>query len=267
MDTVYLKDGSMAKFIAKSDTGYVVDPLMIYQDDETGEEWTEPSGRVQVVDVVYAHAPKLAFDQDLKEISVKVEEFEKQLSDKRSELSQLEYKLKNTKTEISRYIINREELRLAKRLIVFEKDSIEPKILDGLRSRKFTVSYEISQYAGEERCWSYKLYSDDREGRYTSSQYFDPEYGIMVDLTDEQVKEKTFERQNKRGLKGFNSYSICTTPDEWLTPEFITEKKRQKELDKQRALEKAEKTLKDAQADYDRITGKVVQEAGTVPYL
>lgn len=267
MDIVYLKDGSQAKLIAKTDNVYIVDRLMVYE--EEGETYTEPSGRVEIVDKVYNNEPVEKINEEFKLIASKVEEHEKVLREKRSELSSLEYKIKNTKTDLSRYIVNREELRLAKRLVVFEKDSIEPKILDGLRSRKFTVSYEISQYAGEEKCWSYKLYSDDRDGRYSSSQYFDAEYGIMVDLTDEQIKEKTLERQIKRGIKGFNSYSICATSDEWLTPEFIAEKKRQKEADQKKALEKAEKCLKDAQADYDLITGKIVHNnsGSDIPYL
>jgi hypothetical protein len=259
MNTVYLKDGSMANFIAKSDNGYVVDPLMTYKDDETGEEWTEPSGRVKVVDVVYAHAPKLAFDQELKEISDKVEEFEKQLSDKRSELSQLEYKLKNTKTNLNQYIINREQLRNAKRLIVFRKDAICPMVMDGGKSYEFTVSYKITQYKEEERCWVAELWSEDRESRFGNTNYFDAEYGIMTDLTDEQIKEITFERQDKRGLKGFYENQITHTGDEWLTPVFQAEKRRLIEFNKGAELRRVTEELKKAQYAYDRIVNKAAE--------
>lgn len=258
MTTVFLKDGTQANLVASTDDGYVVDPIRIYQDEETGEEYTEPSGKVRVVDKVYAHAPVLAINEEFKQISLKVEEQEKLLREKRSELSQLEHKIKNLTTDLSRYIINREELRLAKRLILFDKDGIAPKVLDGLRSRKFTVSYEISQYKGEEKCWSYHLWTEDREsGSWSNSTYFDPEYGIMVDLTDEQIKEKTFERQNKRGIKGFGC--IATTPDEWLCPEFLAEKKRLNEQSRLNAITRAEEELLKAKANYDRLVNKATE--------
>ena len=250
----------MANFIAKADNGYVVDPLMIYQDDETGEEYTEPSGRVKVVDVVYAHAPRIAFSQELKEISDKIEEHEKQLSDKRSELSQLEYKLKNTKTNLNQYIINREQLRTAKRLIVFRKDAIVPLVMDGSKSYEFTVSYKITQYKEEERCWVAELWNEDRESRFGNTNYFDAEYGIMTDLTEEQIKEITFERQDKRGLKGFYENQIVHTGDEWLTPLFLAEKKRLTEFNKGAELRKAKEELRKAQDTYDRIINKTVVE-------
>src|ERR1700749_3035340 len=137
MSTVYLKDGAQANLITKTDNGFVVDRLMVYEDE--GEVFTEPSGRVEIVDKVYTKAPAEVINEEFKQIAEKVEEQEKALIEKRRELSQLEYKIKNLTTDLGRCIINREELRLAKRLVLFEKDGIEPKIMDGLRSRKFTV--------------------------------------------------------------------------------------------------------------------------------
>lgn len=262
METVFLEDGRQANLITKTDKGYVVDPISKYEDYESGEEYDEPSGNVLQVAKVFKVAPLDVINAEYKEVLDRISAQEDALAQKRQEFRDLEYKIKNLTTDLSRYIINREELRLAKRLILFGKDCIAPKIMDGTKSRKFTVSYEISQYKEEERCWEYELWQENKEsGSWSSSNYFDPEYGIMVDLTDEQIKEKTFERQNKRGIKGFYSNQIMGTGDEWLTTEFQVEKKRLIEKSKVDDLVKAEDELKKAQERYNKLTGKTVPEA------
>lgn len=256
MEIVFLEDGRQARLIAKTDKGYVVDPMAVYRDYETEEEYTEETGNVIQVAKVFKVAPVEIVNAEFKAILDKITEQEDILREKRNELSQLEYKIKNTVTQVDRYIINREHLRLAKRLVVFQKDAIAPMIMGGDKSYKFTVSYEISQYQNEERCWVSSLWNEDRNSNWGSSQYFDAEYGIMVDLTDEQIKEITFERQNKRGLKAFNENQIVHTVDEWLTPLFQDEKKRLIEFNKGAQLRYATEELKKAQENYDRLVNK-----------
>lgn len=256
MELVYLEDGRQANLIAKTEKGYVVDPLSTYQDYETEEEYAEPSGKVLQVAKVFKEAPIDIVNAEYKAILDKIAEAENQVREKRNELSQLEYKIKNTATQVDRYIINREQLRLAKRLVVFQKDAIAPMIMGGDKSYKFTVSYEISQYQNEERCWVSSLWNEDRNSNWGSSNYFDAEYGIMTDLSDEQIKEITFERQNKRGLKAFYENQITHTGDEWLTPLFQAEKKRLIEFNKGSELRKATEELKKAQEKYNHLVNK-----------
>jgi hypothetical protein len=261
MELVYLEDGRQAKMIAKTDKGYVVDPLDTFQDYDTEEEYSEPSGKVVQVAKVFKVAPVEVVNEEYKAILDKVEEQESLLRQKRNELIDLEYKIKDTKTNIDRYVINREQLRTAKRLIVFRKDAICPMVMDGSKSYKFTVSYEIIQYKNEERCWVSSLWNEDKNSNWGSSQYFDEEYGIMTDLTDDQIKEITFERQDKRGLKAFYENQIVHTADEWLTPLFLAEKKRLIEFNKGAELRKVTEELKKAQEAYDRVMNKPVAEA------
>lgn len=259
MELVYLEDGRQANLIAKTEKGYVVAPLATYQDYETEEEYAEPSGKVLQVAKVFKEAPIDVVNAEYKAILDKITEAENQVREKRNELSQLEYKIKNTATQVDRYIINREQLRLAQRLIVFKKDAIVPMVMGGDKSYKFTVSYEISQYQNEERCWVSSLWDEDRNSNWGSSQYFDAEYGIMTDLTDEQIKAVTFERQTKYGIKNFYENQIIHTGDEWLTPEFQAEKKRLIEFNKGAELRKATEELKKAQENYNRLANKSVE--------
>lgn len=256
MEVVFLEDGRQANLIAKTEKGYVVDPLATYQDYETEEEYAEPSGKVLQVAKVFKVAPVDVVNAEYKSILDKVAEAEDQVRERRNELSELERKINNTKTNIDRYIINREQLRTAKRLIVFRKDAICPMVMDGSKSYEFTVSYKISQYKEEERCWVGELWDEDRSSRFNCTNYFDAEYGIMTDLTDEQIKEITFERQDKRGLKGFYENQIIHTGDEWLTPLFQAEKKRLIEFNKGSELRKATEELEKAQKQYDRLVNK-----------
>jgi hypothetical protein len=256
MEVVYLEDGRKANLVAKTENGYVVDPFSTYSEYDNDEEYDEPSGKVLQVARVFKEAPIDVVNAEYKAILDKIAEAENQVRDKRNELSQLEYKIKNTATQVDRYIINREQLRLAKRLIVFKKEAIAPMVMGGDKSYKFTVSYEISQYQNEERCWVSSLWNEDKNSNWGSSQYFDAEYGIMTDLTDEQIKAITLERQTKYGIKHFCENQIIHTCDEWLTPEFQIEKKRLIEFNKGAELRRATDELKKAQEKYNCLINK-----------
>lgn len=261
MQTVFLKDGTQANLITKTEKGYIVDPLEIYTDYETKDEYTEPSGNVIQVDKVYDVAPIPVIMEEYKTVLDKIEEQEGVLQEKRDELRKLEYeitRLKNTKTEVNRYIINREELKNAKRLIVFKDGHIMPRIMDGKNSAKFSVSYEISQYRGEEKCWSCQLHSESRDSGWSGTDYFDADYGIKVDLTDEEIKELTLSRLVKKPKDYFREYCLRTTPDEWLTPEFIEIKKAFIEKENTIELQKAEKELTNAKQRIDALRNRIL---------
>lgn len=261
MQTVFLKDGSQAILITQTPTGYVVNPLESYQGSD-GEEYTEPSGNIKLVDKVYTAAPKEVIEAEYAAILAKVEEQERLLSAKTLELRKAQMNLTsiiNTKTDVSRHIINREELRNAKRLILWPKDQIAPRIMDGTKSHQFTISVKITQYREEERMWCYELYSDDKDNSWTNSQYFDVKYGIKVDLTDDEIKALTHERID--GLKKANSSwpsTLLRTADEWLTPEYLEEKNAIKTNNKQNELEKAFKELQTAQEHYEALKNSLV---------
>lgn len=243
MQTIFLKDGTQANLIAKTDKGYIVDPLEIYRDYESKEEYQEPSGNVKLVDKIYEVAPVAVIQEEYKAILEKVTEQEKFLAEKRHELRDVQNeidRLSRTKTDLQKMIINREELKKAKRLTVWVKSSIAPRIMDIKNSLKLNISYSITQWEVEEKCWAYSAWShnDDRWSSY--SEYFDEKYGVKADLTDEEILFITHERQRKTN---FESYEIGRTHDKWLTPENIIIKGEYILKEKERNLVSAEKEL------------------------
>lgn len=263
MKTIFLKDGRMADLVTKTDKGYLVDPYVTWNDYD-GQQESAPSGNVELVGEIYDSAPVELIEEHYKKVLDKVNAQELIYEARQAELNKLNsavVRLRAEKTNLERYIINREELRTAKRLILWAKDEIAPRIMDGTKSHKFTVSYQISQYAGKERVWCYELYSEEEEGWSTYSRYFDEKYGIKADLTDEEILALTIERI-PRFKEDYHSWEhvLMRTPDEWLSPELIEEKKSLKEQERNAELEKAQKDLQAAQDRVDKLKSALVAQ-------
>jgi hypothetical protein len=261
MQTIFLKDGRMADLITKTEKGYLVDPYVTFKYYEDNEE-TAPSGNVELVQEIFSTAPTDFIEAECQKIydrtiviSARVDELTKQKND----LTQEVESLKRQKTDLGRYIINREELRTAKRLILWPSNEIVPRIMDGSVSNKFTVSYEISQYKNEERCWCYKVWSEGNDRGWSNhSTYFDEKYGIKTDLTDDEILKLTQERI-ERFKKDYHSWkhTLMGTPDEWLTPEYIEEKNKLLEEKRTSELNKAVEELKNAQSKLEKIKNEL----------
>jgi hypothetical protein len=261
--TAYLKDGRMADLITKTDKGYLVDPYIVWNDYD-GQAESAPSGVVELVSEVFITAPVEFIETEYKKVLERVNEQEKIWRDRQTELQKLNSEisiLRNQKTDLSRYIINREELRTAKRLILWPTNEIVPRIMDGKESHKFSVSYEISQYIERERVWCYKGYTEQKnEGSWSSySEYFDEQYGVKVDLTDEEILALTIERIH-RFKKNSCSWPVVLlrTPDKWLSPEYIAEKAAIKEKNRIAEIEKAKGELDAAQKKLEILQAKAL---------
>jgi hypothetical protein len=261
MNIIYLKDGTKANLITKTDKGYVVDPYQSYHDYETKDEYEEPSGNIMLVDKVYESAPMNVIEEEYKQTLLKLEEQRGALTIVRNACQKAEHELeiiKRQKTDLSKLIINRKELKEAKRLIVWIKGQIAPRIMDSTNRLKLTISYTISQYNSEEKCWAYSCW-DDCDQRWSSySEYFDPEYGIKTDLTDEEILSITHDRQRNNE---YDSHAINRTDEKWLTPENL-EKKKEFDLNRnERDLIAAENELLKIQERIDRLRSKTLQIA------
>lgn len=259
MEIVFLEDGRQAKLIAKTDKGYVVDPMAVYQDYETEEEYTEETGNVVQVSKVFKVAPLDVVNAEYKEVLDKIAEQEAVLCQKRSELSKAKHELsqiEKQKTDLGKMIINRTELVNAKRLIVWIKDRIAPRVMDVRSSLKLIISYTVSRYESEEKCWAYSTWSDyeNDKGWSTYSEYFDPEYGVKADLTDDEILQITHQRQLKNK---FDSYALKSTDPKWLTPENIEKRSELNEQENKNMLKVAEKNLAEAQEKYNKLAGLV----------
>lgn len=272
MQVVYLKDGRKCKLISKTDDGkYIVDPFAVYytstfEDCEPAHDQYEQfemlSNQLVQVDKVYIKPPADVIEAECRELLKTGAELQKQYDELNKEYTQLKRsyeQMKGYKTDLSRYIINREELKTAKRLIVWPKDRIEPRIMGGIDAVKIHLHYTIEKWPNQEKVWVYKGYTDQRyhEDSWSSySEYFDEEYGIKCDLTDDEILAITHERQNKTGR--FGASDIVRTPNEWLTPENIERKKGFIDADKVLALQNAEQDLLKAQERLNKLRNDMV---------
>lgn len=254
MQTVYLKDGRMADLVTKTDKGYLVDPYITWTDYD-GQEESAPSGSVELVPEIYNTAPVELIEAEYKKVLERVEEQEKVWEERQKELQKINHELgilRSQKTDAAKVIFNRQELTTAKRLIVWIKGEIPPRIMDKTNPLKLTISYSISQYRVEEKCWAYGAWSENSsEERWsTYSEHFDEKYGIKVDLTDEEILEITHKRQMEYE---FESWLIERTNEKWLTPENVIKRNEAIEKSNEHALKNAEQELINIQAKIDKL--------------
>lgn len=262
---VYLKDGRKCKWVGETDKGYIVNPYQVYIDyagnDPANEsEFEMASDQLIVVDKVYAAPPIDVIDADCKLLLEKMESVGVEVIRLQKEFDRAKFELQQIakqKTDLSRYIINREELKTAKRLVAWPKDKIVPRIMGGIKGQKFTVAYTIDQWGhSEERCWMYEACTEQKysENSYSSySEYYDHRHGILCDPTDDEILAITHKRQAETGR--FSANVISNTPDIWLTPENIERKRGYAEADRKIALKNAEQAVKDAQERLKRLKG------------
>lgn len=251
---VYLKDGRMADLITKSDRGYLVDPYITWNDYQ-GQQESAPSGAVELVSEVFDTAPVELVDADYKKILAQYEKADQELQNNRKELVQLQAevrKLQQTKTDLGKLIFNRSELREAKRIILFERDKIAPFIMDGdnVRARRINLSYQITYWESKESAWVYELSWGDS---WSNGVIYDSRYGLMFDLTDEEILNITHERQEN---KTFQDWAIKATDSKWLTGAMIENKKSIIAKEKAAEIEKAKQNLKHAQEQLEKLAPK-----------
>lgn len=259
MQTVFLKDGTKANLITKTDNGYVVDPLQVYHEYDTHEEYEEPSGSLLLVDKVYETAPKDVIEEDYRQLLQTVVGQEKALIEKRAELNRLKYEmsqLESAKTDLAKMYINRKELVDAKRLVIWIKGRIPPRIMDVKNNLKLVISYTISRYESQEQCWSYGLWSDYASEKSWSSysEYYDPEYGIKTDLTDEEILKITYDRQEKNK---YDLMEIGRTNEKWLTAANIIKRQEYIEKSNEIILRQAENELAEAQKKVNKLKNEL----------
>lgn len=263
MNIVYLKDGRKANLVAKTETGYIVDPFIkgVRYEEDDEEEYEELSGNIQQVDEVYKAPPVALISEEVRQLAAKADELGHLIEQRNQEFNRAKYELqqiKKTLNDAGKMVINRSEFTKAKRLIVWIKGHIAPRIMDVKNNLKLTISYTISQYEATEKCWAYSCWSDNEERWSSYSEYFDPEYGIKTDLTDEEILSITHERQKKNE---YDSSAINRADEHWLTPENL-EKKKEFDLKRnERDLIAAENELLKIQEKVDRLRTKTTQPA------
>ena len=255
MQTIFLKDGTQATLVSKIEDGFLVRKHIICEKygDENPEEYFDESDKVEIVQEVFQKAPLDFIDAKYKKVAGDVEEQEKTLLEKWKELVYVQNQIRSLeyqKTNLAKLIINREELTKAKKLIAFKEGFILPTISGEKYGTKLTICFKISSYGAEESVYACNAYDDDRWG---NDVRIDMEYGILVDLSDEEIKSLVIERLNKKPSNYFHDSQIESTPDEWLTPSYLERKNNFVDRTKRNRVERAKRELEKAQLEYEQI--------------
>ena len=225
MKTVFLKNGQEVLLKKElGEDGYLVETLMIYQDHD-GNESIEPSGNNIVVNEIFTSCPIEKISDEYKKINDKVIEKENELKELNQKLYQEKYELENIKaqkTNLNKLIFNKSEIKNAKRISFFNDRTLLPQTVSdkAKNSMKFSLSFSI--FEGKMSIWTYELNDGDSWNGY--SNYIDPEYGLLIDITDEELNEITKKRINSKPLDYFNEYYLVGVGDELLTPQLVKKK-------------------------------------------
>jgi hypothetical protein len=245
METVYLPNGQACYLKEKIGNKYVVNKIFEDQDEYGYPVEIEDNSDI-LVDIVFNNKPIEKIASEIKELQEKREQEIILLKELENKSRALQHEIdKATKTQIAnnKLIINRTELINAKTLALFEKDRINPFLLNSSDKSFYglKLSLEITISNGEERGWGYKLYNDYNRG---GGDFLCPKYGILINPTEEEIIETARRRAQELD---FSDWVIKSTDDKYLTIAQIEKKKDFIDKDKIKEKETLERALKDMQ--------------------
>ena len=222
METIYLKNGIEAVLIKDlGENGFLVETLVNFCKGD--ECYCELSGNKIIVDEIFGSPPTEKINAEYLEVSTKLADARKELYSIKKELYSIKNEvlnLKKQKTEFDRLIINREDILKAERIIVFENGHLMPIDVKKKIKGDLKLSIEIRMRDGEIGIWAGKFYGDG----YSSSNLIDTKYGIITDITDDELEELIKKRIIEKSKDKIQDYYIIEVDDKYLT-ESLKEKK------------------------------------------
>lgn len=227
MNIVYLKNGERVILHQKlSENEYVIERLYIYNYQD-GEPYEEPSGEKIFVDKVYINAPIESIDKQYNEKYQKYLDLNKSVQSLNEELQSLKnevYKIKNEKTNLSKLIFNKSQLKTAKTIHYFISDRIMPVLMTDYAKTGMKMSLQVQVYSDSVRAWSYELHKNNDS--WGSSDKIDDEYGFFFDLSDEELERITIERVKTFKSDNFYAGYLQSIDNKYLTKELIEIKEK-----------------------------------------
>lgn len=254
MELIYLANGQACYLKEKLGEKYIVNKIYeqehYYGEDSEMVEFVDETDIV--VDAIFKTPPIPKFSEEVTQLIKTKKELQNSISSLTLEKSKLSREVEIlTKTKISNnsFILNKTELINAKKLALFPKDRVMPKVLSN-REKRFSglkVSMEVKISSYEERYWGYALTYD---GGYSYGDFLCPKYGILIDPTDEEIEETI----KKRLIEiEFSESEIASVDDKYLTPSqigvknsYITNKKLKEKEKLQKQLIEIQDNLKRA---------------------
>lgn len=254
MELVYLTNGQICYLKEKIGEKFIVNRVLehepYYGENFEMKEFIDENDIV--VDVIFKTPPVPKFSNEVAELIKKKDELQNDIQSlmfEKSKLSDEVAKLNTTKITKDKFILNKTELINANTLALFARDSIMPKVFDR-KDKRFAglkVAMETTITSNEERYWGYKLYFD--EG-YSSGDFLCPKYGILINPTENEIKETI----KKRLLEfKFDDYKIARIDDEYLTQSQIDIKNTYLANEKLKEREKLDKQLVEIQEKLKRL--------------
>lgn len=246
--TKFLKDGREVIVVTKTTNGYIVDPLIEI------EEHTESSGNLIEVIQVFDKAPVHVVEEEYKTFKERVDELKKEhvelLANKNRITSEIR-ELEKSFSRIREGIIDLNGLRKAKKVTFFENSHALPQTLQKSK-HQWKISMSMKVMDQKAQFWVFNLYENDWGG----SRCVDPDYGFLLDKTDEEIEEITLERLIKKANSIDNSL-IGRLPEKYLVTDELLEIHREyhkkKEKEKNRDIERSLNDLRSKLTDEEII--------------
>jgi len=259
---VYLKNGGRAILHQElSVNEFVVEEMFLYNDrhdeDGSGKPYEEPSGVKIIVDKIFDTAPiqsidKLYEDKYLafQELNKSVQNLNKELQLARNEV----YQMKNEKTNLSKLIFNKSQLKTAKTIHYFVQGKIMPELMTDYAKQGMKMSLEVSVYSDSVRAWSYKLYVND--STWGSSKKVDDKTGFLFDLSDEELDTITIERMKSMKVEEFDANYLRSIEDKYLTTELIQIRDKFVIDQREKQISDCRKTIESKTTELNLLLGK-----------
>lgn len=255
MRTVYLRNGT-AVYLHEEVSGgrYLVEPIYLY-DDFAGENVSEGgTGEMQIVTEIYNKAPVELVDAEFSMACDKLEKMNEEIIKINNEKYKLSHQIEETQRTIvnnEKFIINKSELRNAKRIALFPKDEIMPWVMDkDLSALKISFNFRINENG--ERSWGYKIYKEVSVG-YQHDRFLDEKYGVMVNPTDDEIEERIRVRLSELT---FSEREMDDIDHKYLTEAQITAKRERKAAETAQSIAKQEQAIKQAQDAILKLKGE-----------
>lgn len=260
---VYLENGQLADLISEIEGNYLVAPHYYYEGawygDEQEESYSSAGHNMIFVEKIFDKPPVAHIEEEYQRIISLMKDENEKLSLLKGEHRKLEMEvnaLKNQRTDLVNMIINRSELKGVKTLWAFPVGHFLPKEYTAAPYDGFKFSFSFETYKGEKGGWITSLDSDG--GRYTSSDTIDSKFGLLINKTEEEIREITKERIALYPSEHFKQYGrhrdLEKVDDYFLTPQLIAIKKQQIEDRKNEEKAKKEKEVEELKQKLEKLT-------------
>ena len=239
MKKMYLRDGEEVIFHKEIDKdNFIIERLMVFYDYK-GNEDSDTSGVKELVNEIFSKPPISKKNDELIIILDKITEKSKEYSALEKEVMLANNELRKIQEIVSNsseLIINRGQLKLAKKITFFEEGGYMPKTLNPDKHRDYRVSINFDISNGKETSF-YQGLTDDG---YNPTNRIDDSIGFILDASDDEIFEITRKRIANIEPEKIGDFVLNRIDDKFLTEGLLKRKKQFKMEDSKNKIKKIE---------------------------